>query len=75
MSARTGRGMKPISSFSSDQTSMNWRLDEAPKSCIRPVNISGSDSSGMKLFLYSIVYHTSNPGGGRCVETAIKRGV
>ena len=54
---KTDRGMKPISSSSSDQTSTNWRLDDAPKSCISSVNISGSDSSGMKLFLYSIISH------------------
>ena len=47
---KTDRGMKPISSSSSDQTSTNWRLDDVPKSCIRSVNISGSDSRGMKLF-------------------------
>lgn len=51
MSAWTGRGMIDNVSSSSDQTSIKLRERETPKSCISSVNISGSDSSGIKCFL------------------------
>ena len=39
---------------SNDQISKTLTEDETPRSCIKMVNISGSDSSGTKCFSYSI---------------------